>query len=171
VRSVTGFEGKVALITGAGSGFGEACSRMLVSRGAQVLLADVCVEAAKRIADELGDSARAYQPDVKDPAERESMVRACIEACGRLDIALNIAGIPQPSAVDTHEIDPSDWRRVMSVDLDGVFLNARGDSGDVGLWWKHRQYVFCSGAHRRSAIRRVCSSEARRGWAHTHGRD
>jgi NAD(P)-dependent dehydrogenase (short-subunit alcohol dehydrogenase family) len=120
------FEGKVALVTGGGSGIGEATARLLASRGARLLVVDRDGEAAARVAASLGAAARAHVADVTDPEACEQMVQAALEAFGRLDCALNNAGIGRRVG-PVADVSPEDWRAVMAVNLDGVFYSLRAE--------------------------------------------
>src|SRR4051812_27999908 len=90
------FAGKVALVTGAGSGIGEAVVTMLAARGAQVVVADINLQAAERVVGTIGGSggkAAAARADVSDAAAVEAMVQVAVKTFGGLDIAVNNAGI------------------------------------------------------------------------------
>jgi NAD(P)-dependent dehydrogenase (short-subunit alcohol dehydrogenase family) len=119
--------GKVALVTGGGSGIGAACVRALAAEGARVLVADYDDEAAAAIAAEVGTSAHAVAADVTDPHACASMVAAAVDAFGRLDVAVNNAGVGPAQLVRTAEIDIDDWRRVLATNLDGVFYSMRAE--------------------------------------------
>jgi len=120
-------DGKAVLITGAGSGIGEACARRAAAGGARVAVVDIQLDAAKRVAADLaatGVEAHPIEADVAEEASVERMVRETVERFGRLDGAVNNAGVPGSYfAVGDHPLD--DWRRVMRVNLDGVFLCVR----------------------------------------------
>jgi NAD(P)-dependent dehydrogenase (short-subunit alcohol dehydrogenase family) len=118
--------GKVAIVTGGGSGIGRACAALLVDRGARVLIADVDRAGAERAAAELGESVAAHQADVTDPQACDEMVAAARSAFGRLDLAVNNAGIGGERA-RIAEIELDDWRRVLTVNLDGVFCCLRAE--------------------------------------------
>ncbi len=119
-------EKKVAFVTGAGSGIGEQIARLFAQQGARVVLADINLDAAKRVAGEIqavGGSARTQQLDVAE----ESLVKAAIEQVaateGRLDILVNNAGISHVGTI--LETSLEDWERVMRVNARGPFLCAR----------------------------------------------
>lgn len=117
------FEGKVALVTGAGSGIGLATARAFAEAGAAVVLADMDEEPVNVAADKLtaaGRDAIAVRCDVTDDAEVASMVARTASRFGRLDAAFNNAGIMQ-RRVDTAEIEGDEWDRVIAVNLRGVW--------------------------------------------------
>ena len=120
----TDLDGKVVLVTGAGSGIGEACAHRAAAGGARVAVVDITREAAERVASEIGGDARAIEADVAEEASVAEMVATVVEHFGRLDGAINNAGIGGAHfAVGDYTLD--DWRRVMRVNLDGVFLCVR----------------------------------------------
>ena len=119
-------EGRVALVTGGGSGIGAGCARRLAADAATVVIADFDQSAAERIAAEIGDAASAVPVDVRDPAAVDQLVAGVVSAHGRLDIALNIAGIGGASALPAdYPIDS--WRDVVDVNLSGVFYSLRAE--------------------------------------------
>lgn len=121
------FSGKVAIITGAGSGIGEACARLFAARGAKVVSADINLEAVERVSRDLspdGSMASAVTVDVADPASVEAMVKFATDTYGRLDIAVNNAGIGGDLAM-TADYTPEGWRRVIDINLNGVFYCMR----------------------------------------------
>jgi NAD(P)-dependent dehydrogenase (short-subunit alcohol dehydrogenase family) len=120
------FAGKVAIVTGAGSGIGEACATLLASRGARVLVADVAVEPARRVAAAIGEAARPHVVDVVEPGACAEMVRAAGEEFGRLDVAVNNAGIGGPQA-PTGDYPLDGWAAVIGVNLSGVFHCLRAE--------------------------------------------
>jgi NAD(P)-dependent dehydrogenase (short-subunit alcohol dehydrogenase family) len=120
----TALEGKVALVTGGGAGIGEACARALAGRGATVVVADISKEAAERVAGEVGSGATAVTADVGDEGQVRSMVEEVVADHGRLDVAVNNAGIGGDQ-VPTGEYPVESWRKVLTVNLDGVFYCMR----------------------------------------------
>jgi NAD(P)-dependent dehydrogenase (short-subunit alcohol dehydrogenase family) len=120
------FADKVAVVTGAGSGIGEACARLLADRGAKVLVADIDIEAATRVADVIGSPAQPHRVDVSDAQACEAMVAAAVESYGRLDVAVNNAGIGGPQT-PTGEYPLDGWAAVISVNLSGVFYCLRAE--------------------------------------------
>src|SRR5262252_7436121 len=123
-------DGKVALVTGAGSGLGRQFAEVMAEAGADVACADIDEESAGATAAVvqglgLGRRATAIGCDVTAEAEAEAMVTRTVEVLGRLDILFNNAGIADPQALLLHQYPTADWRAVLNVDLDGVFFCAR----------------------------------------------
>lgn len=114
------FAGKVVIVTGAASGIGAATVRRLASSGAAVVVADFNHDGAEAIAAEIGGAARAYQIDLGDFDAIERMVDWTVKTFGRLDLAVNNAGIGGDSK-GVVEYDPNTWRRVQAVNLDAIF--------------------------------------------------
>jgi hypothetical protein len=117
------FQGRVALVTGAGAGIGAAVARMLAGEGAEVVVADIDLQAASGVADEIaagGGRARALQVDVADARAVEDMVETVLKDCGGLHLAVNNAGVSGPRG-STADYALEDWHRVLDVNLNGVF--------------------------------------------------
>jgi hypothetical protein len=121
------FDGKVALVTGAGSGIGEACARMFGARGARVVAADLNRQGAERVAQAItagGGTAAVARCDVADAASVDAMVRFAVTTYGGLDVAVNNAGIGGAQApVGEYPLDS--WQQVIGVNLNGVFYCLR----------------------------------------------
>lgn len=113
-------EGKIALITGAGAGIGEATALLFAKEGAKVIVADRDFENAKKVADQIGENAFAVAADVAKSYDVEAMVKAGAEHFGGLDILVNNAGFGTLGTVVTLEEDL--WDSVIDVNLKGVFL-------------------------------------------------
>ncbi|WP_430334596.1 SDR family NAD(P)-dependent oxidoreductase [Rhodococcus sp. ACT016] len=116
------FEGRVALVTGGGSGMGAACARALADGGARVLVVDVDGARAKETAAQIGTAAEAFTADISRPDDAETMVEAAVQRFGGLHIAVNAAGVSQTPFAPLAELDVESWRRVMSINLDGMFF-------------------------------------------------
>jgi 3-oxoacyl-[acyl-carrier protein] reductase len=115
-------EGKVALVTGAGSGIGRATARAFASAGAKVVAADLDHARAAETCD--GIEATPVAADVCDPDDVARMVRTAVEAYGGLDVFHNNAGIPE-SVKPLAEITRDEWDRVLAVNLTAFFLAAQ----------------------------------------------
>lgn len=117
------FENKTIIVTGGASGIGEACVQLLAREGANVVVADLNEDHAKKtVADvaQSGGKAAAFAVDVSDPKAVEAMVKFAVETFGGLYGAVNNAGIGGPSApIGDYDIDA--WHKVLNVDLHSVF--------------------------------------------------
>lgn len=114
--------GRVALVTGGGQGIGKGIAKRLVTEGMKVLIADIDGEAAVETAAEIGPSCSAVACDVADEAAVAGMMQLVLSRFGRLDALINNAGIANPHAHPVERLDLSDWNRVISTNLTGVFL-------------------------------------------------
>ena len=129
--------GKVAVVTGASSGIGEATARSLAREGCNVVLAARREERLNALAAELGEGALAAPADVRDPAACAALVARSVERFGSLDILVNNAGLGLYGSVA--EGDPEDWRKMFEVNVLGVLYTTRAavrqmlrqGSGDV----------------------------------------
>lgn len=115
-------EGRTAIVTGAGSGFGAGIARIFAREGARVMVADINADAAEAVAEEIGGRAQAV--DVSDGASVAAMAEAAQGAWGRIDILINNAGIthlPMPM----EEVTEAEFDRVFAVNAKSVYLTAR----------------------------------------------
>src|SRR5919201_4889106 len=113
--------GKVAVVTGAGSGIGRATALLLARRGARVHAADLDEESVRLVADEIeasGGSGAAHALDVSDPAAVEDFAAKIFEVEGAVDVLHNNAGIGHGGNIEATPVD--DWRPVIDVNLLGV---------------------------------------------------
>jgi clavulanate-9-aldehyde reductase len=111
-------DGKVALVTGASSGIGEATALALAAEGAKVALAARRTDRLDALKDKLGEAAIAVQLDVTDEAQANSAVASAVEAFGRLDIVLNNAGVMLLGRIEG--ADTEDWRRMINTNVLGL---------------------------------------------------
>lgn len=114
---------KVAVVTGAASGIGEAVARRFAAEGARVLLTDLNVAEGERIATELGGEALFLRQDVSDPADWQALAALVRERFQRLDVLVNNAGILLPGSIEQTTLEQ--WQRLMRVNADSVFLGCQ----------------------------------------------
>ena len=119
--------GKVALITGAGSGLGAATARRFAREGARVFLTDIAEDRIGALAAEIGHAAGFAVCDHTDEAQCARGVDAALKAFGRLHVLHNNAGIPQHGGVES--IPPAEFRRVVDTNLVGPFLMTQAAIG------------------------------------------
>ena len=113
---------KTAIVTGGGSGFGEGIARAFAAQGARVLVADISLEAAHRVASDIDGVA--MRTDVSEKAAVADMAKAAFTSFGGVDILVNNAGIthlPQPM----EDVDDDEFDRVLAVNAKSVYLTAR----------------------------------------------
>ena len=118
-------EGRVALVTGGGAGIGRAAALALIREGAQVAIADcnrTSGERALRLMKSAGGEGIFIEADVSDAAEVKSMIRTTVNTYGRLDCAVNNAGIFRGINSSTHKCTEKTWDAVMRVNLKGIWL-------------------------------------------------
>lgn len=121
------FVDRTAIVTGGGSGLGEAIGKALAARGTRVVLSDINLAAAQRVAGEVVDAggvAVAIQQDTAKPEESEKVVKYAVASYGALHYAVNNAGIGGAQA-PAGETDLADWNRVIDVNLNGVLYGMR----------------------------------------------
>jgi len=133
-------DGKVAVITGAGSGMAKASVKVCVREGARVIAADVS-GAEKDTAAEVGEGVVPFHCDVTNESDVEAMMRAAIEEFGRLDAVFNVAGIGDAAMIA--DVTMEHYDRVMDIDLRGVLLGTKhairamleaGNGGAIVNW-------------------------------------
>lgn len=121
------FEGKVAIVTGGGSGIGEGISKALAAEGSSVVVTDIKLDAAQRVVDEIvaaGGTAVAFSGNTAVADDSRKAVEFAVSTYGALHLAVNNAGIGAPAA-NIGDYDIAAWDRVVGVDLSGVFYGLR----------------------------------------------
>jgi len=117
-------DGKVAIVTGGGSGFGAGICAKFVAEGAQVVVADIQLQAAMDVAAALGTSARALRVDVANAVDVRLMMEAAELHFGRVDILVNNAGVTHlPQALE--EVSEADFDRIFAVNMKAIYLAMR----------------------------------------------
>ncbi|MGQ0431653.1 MAG: SDR family oxidoreductase [Microthrixaceae bacterium] len=120
------FTNKVAIVTGAAGGIGEAYARALAAEGANVVIADMDVERGEVVAKDIGDAAMFVRTDVSDQASAEGVAAATVERFGGIDALVNNAAIYGGMQLDTLlTVDWDYYRRFMSVNMDGALVMTR----------------------------------------------
>jgi 3-oxoacyl-[acyl-carrier protein] reductase len=117
-------DGKVAIVTGGGSGFGEGIARKFVAEGARVLIADRDAAGGARVAAALGEGARSVCVDVANAGDVRAMVEAAHDHFGALDVLVNNAGVshrPQP----LEDVAEDDFDRILAINVKAIYLAAR----------------------------------------------
>ena len=121
--------GKVAIVTGAARGQGEAEARLLAAEGAHVVMTDVLVEAGRQAAADIGEAARFVAHDVSDPVGWANLHLQVAEEFGRLDVLVNNAAIHHLRLIEDET--PEGFDRIISVNLKGTFLGIKSSIGPM----------------------------------------
>lgn len=120
-------KGKVAIITGAAKGIGKSTALLFAKEGAKVVVSDIDVENGKSVVKKIGEDggqAVFVKADASDPKDHEMLVKKTVEAFGKLDIAVNNAGIGGPLA-KTADYPIDGWDDVIKLNLSGVFYGTK----------------------------------------------
>lgn len=121
-------KGKVAFVTGAGSGLGRAMAEAMAENGADVACFDLNAEGleeTRRLCEAAGARVLTFADDVSDEGAVDSAVEQTVAEFGRLDIAFANAGIGDPEPGLLHEYDTANWKKVVDINLNGVFYTDR----------------------------------------------
>jgi len=114
---------KVAIVTGGGTGIGEASAELLASEGAHVIITDIKADKGQEVADRIGRGTSFVEADVSSESDWQALIDKVLNDHGSLDILVNNAGVGIPKNVEETTLE--DWRFVMNANLDGVFLGTR----------------------------------------------
>ena len=136
------FEGRVAIVTGAASGIGAEAAKRLATEGASTAFVDIDEDGAHSKARAVGGLAFGLGCDVADPESVAAMHSAVLEKCGKIDILVNAAAIVP--FVPWDELTFEEWRRVLRVNLDGLYLMCRASSDAMRQSGYGRIVAVCS---------------------------
>jgi 3-oxoacyl-[acyl-carrier protein] reductase len=114
-------DGKVAIVTGAGGGFGEGIAKAYVESGAKVVVADIRLDAAERVAQELGENVRAFEVDVSNGAQVQALVEFTKETFGSVDIVVNNAAITHKNQ-PMLDVEEDEFDRLYRVNVKSIYL-------------------------------------------------
>ncbi len=126
-------EGRVAIVTGGGGEIGSAIARRYAAEGAEVLVADISLEKAQAVADDIktgGGRATATALDVTNPAQCEHVVKSAVDAFGKLTTLANVAAAATPLGT-VEELSLENWRSAFDVNLTGMFLMCKYAVGEM----------------------------------------
>ncbi|KAJ9559131.1 hypothetical protein OSB04_013745 [Centaurea solstitialis] len=119
-------EGKVALITGAASGIGECTAKLFAEHGAKIVIADIQDQLGQAVCEAIGSSNSIYvHCDVTNENDVKNAVDIAVATYGKLDIMFNNAGIMDPNKPRINDIEKTDFERVLSVNVTGIFLGMK----------------------------------------------
>ena len=147
-------QNKIAIITGAGSGIGKAAAELLAEAGAKVVISDINEEhgnSAVQAIKQNGGDAFFVKADSSSPEDNEALVNQAIQQYGGLDIAVNNAGIGGP-LVPTGEYPIEGWKKVIDINLNGVFYGMRYQLPAM-LEWGGGSIINISSIHGASGVR------------------
>ena len=114
---------KIAIITGAAKGLGEAEARRFAKEGAQVILTDVDTENGERIAKEIDEEVQFFEHDVRDEDRWKTIIESVLETHGKIDILVNNAGVVEAGTIETQTTE--EFRFVMDVSVEGTFFGCK----------------------------------------------
>ncbi|HEY1998319.1 3-hydroxybutyrate dehydrogenase [Paraburkholderia sp.] len=143
---------KVALVTGAASGIGEQCARKLASLGAAVVIADLNLENAQKVASSIvadGGKALAVAMDVTSEEAVNSGIERAVKELGSIDVLVSNAGIQIVAPIEEYAF--SDWKKMLAIHLDGAFLTTRAAIRHMYAGGKGGSIVYMGSVHSHEA--------------------
>ena len=143
---------KVALVTGAASGIGEQCARKLASLGAAVVIADLNLENAQKVASSIvaaGGKALAVAMDVTNEEAVNSGIERAVQELGSLDVLVSNAGIQIVAPIEEYAF--SDWKKMLAIHLDGAFLTTKAAIKHMYAGGKGGSIVYMGSVHSHEA--------------------
>jgi 3-hydroxybutyrate dehydrogenase len=147
-------QGKVALVTGAASGIGEQCARQLANDGAAVVIADLNVQAASRVAESIvadGGKAIAVAMDVTNEDVVNAGIDEAVAKLGGLDVLVSNAGIQIVNPIEDYTF--ADWKKMLAIHLDGAFLTTRAAVRHMYASGKGGAIIYMGSVHSHEASR------------------
>ena len=143
---------KVALVTGAASGIGEQCARKLASLGAAVVIADLNLENAQKVASSIvaaGGKALAVAMDVTNEEAVNSGIERAVQELGSIVVLVSIAGIQIVAPIEEYAF--SDWKKMLAIHLDGAFLTTKAAIKHMYAGGKGGSIVYMGSVHSHEA--------------------
>jgi len=147
-------QGKVALVTGAASGIGEQCARHLANEGAAVVIADLNIEVARRVAESIvadGGKAIAVAMDVTNEDVVNAGIDEAVATLGGLDVLVSNAGIQIVNPIEDYTF--ADWKKMLAIHLDGAFLTTRAAVRHMYASGKGGAIIYMGSVHSHEASR------------------
>ncbi len=135
-------DGKVALVTGAASGLGEAIARKLHSEGAKVVVADIDADRGRQVADDIGEGAAFVTLDVSSDDSWAEAISATQDVFGELTVLVTSAGISMPTPIDDMDLDL--WQKHIDINLKGSMLGCKNALPAMKASGKPSSIVFIS---------------------------
>lgn len=123
MTGATSLDGRVAIITGAARGQGEAEARLLAAHGAKVILTDILAEQGQAVAEDIGDCARFVEHDVASESDWAEVIETALAEFGAVNVLVNNAAISRPLKLEDTDLDT--YRHIVEVNQIGVFLGMR----------------------------------------------
>jgi len=118
-----GLKGKIAIVTGGAVGIGKGIVECLSREGATVVIVDLNMEAAKRVADQVGNKSIAIKVDLTQKTDVENAVKTTLDKFGKIDILVNNAGVSRN--IKFVDINPEEWDRIFNINVKGLYLITR----------------------------------------------